>query len=275
VRAFNAANELVYESGAYDAATGVLGHDADLRLYEAELGISPGLAAALGLAAGPSFHFVLNDSIYKDNRIPPRGFTNAGFALVQATPVDPDWPGPEPRYADGQHWDGANYILPVASDRLEVTLYYQTTSKEYVEFLRDENTTNQAGNTMHSAWTGNGRAAPVAMATEIMDVGSTAVAGAGTPPLVFGLERPSPHPFRGAGTIAYRLAVRGEVELAVYDVHGRRVRTLLDGETAPSGLHRVPWDGRDESGHPAASGLYFVRLESGGGSAVERLVLVK
>ncbi len=275
VRAFDAANALVYESGAYDAATGVLAHDEDLRLYEAELGISPALAGALGLTAGPSFHFVLNDSIYKDNRIPPRGFTNAGFALVQATPVDPDWPGPEPRYDDGQHWDEAHYDLPATSDRLEVTLYYQTTSKEYVEFLRDENTTNQAGNTMHSAWTGNGRAAPVAMATAIVDIDPTAVGGAGAPPVVFGLDRPSPHPFRGAGTLVYRLSERGAVDLAVYDVGGRRVRTLLGGEMAPAGVHRIPWDGRDDSGQAVASGLYFLRIESGGRHANERLVLIK
>ncbi len=275
VRGYNQSNELVYESGAYNAATGELSHDDDLRLYEAELGISPGLASALGLDDGPSFHFVLNDSVYKDNRIPPRGFTNAGFELVQATPVDPDWPGPGPRYEDGQYWDVAEYDLPVATDRLEVVLFYQTTSKEYVEFLLAENSSNEAGTTMHNAWTAHGRAAPVAMVTEIVDVGTVAVGPAGTPPVAFGLERPAPNPFRGAGTLAYRLPAAGQVELAIIDVQGRRVRTLEAGTQAASGIHRVAWDGRDDAGRELASGLYFVRLSSGGQVAVERLVLVK
>jgi hypothetical protein len=131
---------VVYESGAYDAATGVLTHDGDVMIYEAELGISPALAAALGAPGGKSFHFALNDSLYKDNRIPPLGFTNAAFGAFGGAPVDDSQPAP--RYADGQNWDTATFALPSTARTVKATLYYQTTSKEYVEFLRDENTTN-------------------------------------------------------------------------------------------------------------------------------------
>jgi hypothetical protein len=110
VVAYNATNQKVYESGAYDAATGVLTEDAAARVYEVEAGLSAPIATQAGLTAGPSFHFVLNDTIYKDNRIPPAGFTNAEFILFGGRPVEPGHPAP--RYADGQNWDSANYTLP-------------------------------------------------------------------------------------------------------------------------------------------------------------------
>ena len=65
--------------------------------------------------------------------------------MFGGAPVDPDHPGPGPRYADGQNWDAAVYGLPASTRSVSATLYYQTISKEYVEFLRDENTTNAAG----------------------------------------------------------------------------------------------------------------------------------
>ena len=54
---------------------------------------------------GESFHFVLNDLVVKDNRIPPRGFTNANFDSIQSPVVDY-------AYNDGQYWDHTNYTLP-------------------------------------------------------------------------------------------------------------------------------------------------------------------
>jgi len=144
-----------YESGAYNTATGYL-NKTGAKVYEIKPGLSPGLAAALGLPAGESFHFVLNDTIYSDNRIPPRGFTNANFRAIQSPPVDYT-------YADGQYWDETIYNIPFYPDAVEVTLYYQTTTKEYVEFLRDENVTNNAGQVMYDLWNNNGKSAPVAM----------------------------------------------------------------------------------------------------------------
>jgi len=274
LRGYDGANALVYESGAYDPATGDLTRDPDLRLYECELGISRALSPALGLPAAPSFHFVLNDTVYKDNRIPPRGFTNNGFAQIQATPVDPDWPGPEPRYADGQHWDSATYDLPVAVVRVEVTLYYQTTSKEYVTFLRDENTTNTTGDTMHTAWETHGRAAPVSMGTASATL-TVAVGPTDAPPLSFGLDRPAPNPSTDLVTLAYSLDRPGPASLAIHDVAGRRVRTLVTAGGETAGKHTVRWDGRDQARRRLPAGIYWARLESRGRVEVQRLVIVR
>ncbi len=135
---------LVYESGAYDLATGELDHDEDAKIYHIEPGTSTRLGAALGIADGPSFHFVLNDTVFFDNRIPPRGFTNAAFTTVQSPPVDYE-------YDDGQYWDDTGYELPTDAVEVEANLYYQSTSKEYIEFLRDANTTNTYGQELYDA----------------------------------------------------------------------------------------------------------------------------
>ncbi|MBN1810690.1 MAG: PQQ-dependent sugar dehydrogenase [Anaerolineae bacterium] len=129
LRAFDADGNLVYESGAYDWTTGVLTADADVKIYEVKQGLTPEFAALLGLPAGESFHFVLNNTVVKDNRIPPRGYTQAAF----------DQPGLRSvgaTYLDGQHWDDTVYTLPSAAESVIVTLYYQTASREYVDFLR-------------------------------------------------------------------------------------------------------------------------------------------
>jgi hypothetical protein len=163
VKAFDQADLLIYESGAYDAATGVLTHDADVKIYEIKPGLTSGLASALGLSDGPSFHFVVNDTIYSDNRIPPRGFTNSNFETIQSPPV-------AYAYADGQYWDNTPYPVPGAASLIVVTLYYQTVSKEYVEFLRDENATDNWGNVFYDLWNTNGKSAPVAMTVDSISV---------------------------------------------------------------------------------------------------------
>ncbi|MEJ2055963.1 MAG: hypothetical protein P8X42_18780, partial [Calditrichaceae bacterium] len=156
VKAYNQIDELIYESGHYNPETAVLTHDEDLKIYEIKPGLSTDLAAGLGVTAGPSFHFVLNDTIYSDNRIPPRGFNNINFRNIQSPPV-------AYTYEDGQYWDVTIYSLPESRHAITVTLYYQSTSKEYIEFLRDENTTDDNGNLMYSLWDQNGKSAPVVM----------------------------------------------------------------------------------------------------------------
>jgi hypothetical protein len=149
---------IIAESGAYDVNTGVLSHDADAKIYEVEPGLDEVIAPLVGVPPGPSFHFVLNNKVFKDNRIPPRGFTNAAFAAFGGAPVDHS-------YADGQYWDDTSYSIPPDASTIGVTLYYQSTSKEFVEFLRDENTTNTKGQEMYDLWNNNGKCPPEVMAT--------------------------------------------------------------------------------------------------------------
>ena len=90
----------------------------------------------------------------------------------------------------------------------------------------------------------------------------------------FHLQRNRPNPFNPRTEIRFGLAERGRAKLVVYDVQGRRVRTLVDGVLA-AGPHVVTWDGTDDEARRVASGLYLYRLTSGRQSATHRLLLVQ
>jgi hypothetical protein len=167
VRASDGDRNVVFESGRYvfedaklvgeHALLGDPDYDPYLRVWKAVQGISPAAALAFGVTAGPSSHLVMNNVREFDDRIPPRGFTNAAFQAFDGHPIGAS-------YADGEYWDDVTYPVGAAAVRAEVTLYYQTTTREHVEFLRDENTTNAAGNILFDLWDDHGKAEPVAMA---------------------------------------------------------------------------------------------------------------
>jgi parallel beta-helix repeat protein len=84
-----------------------------------------------------------------------------------------------------------------------------------------------------------------------------------------------PNPFNPSTTIGYRVpSGGGRVRLTVYDLTGREVRVLVDGELS-EGEHAVVWRGRDTSGREVGSGVYFYRLEVGGTALAKKMVLLK
>jgi hypothetical protein len=155
LKAYNSMTTQTFESGHYDFTTAYL-TKTGTKIYEIKPGLSPFIASVVGKQPGESFHFVINDTIYLDNRIPPRGFTNANFNTIQSPVVGYSYP-------DGQYWDETSYSLPFIPDSVEVTLYYQTASREFIEFLRDENYTNNAGLELYNLWSAHGKSAPVVM----------------------------------------------------------------------------------------------------------------
>ncbi len=90
------------------------------------------------------------------------------------------------------------------------------------------------------------------------------------------LRRGHPNPMQGSRmTIGFRVpSGAGEVELAVFDVRGRRVRMVVSEALAP-GEHERIWDGRDRAGAPVASGVYFWRLEVGGQVEIQKMVVLR
>ncbi len=83
-----------------------------------------------------------------------------------------------------------------------------------------------------------------------------------------------PNPFNPGTSIGYSLDRDSVVELAVYDVSGRLVRTLVS-EQVPAGEHVIAWDGRDDRGNTVASGVYLYKLSTGNAFETRRMVLVK
>ena len=103
-----------------------------------------------------------------------------------------------------------------------------------------------------------------------LSAGASGVA-AGRPSLQL---RAAPNPFSHRTELAFELADDEAVELAIYDVAGRRVATLVDG-TLPAGRHVRAWNGRDAAGRRQPAGVYFYRLRGSAGETVQRLTLMR
>ena len=148
---------VVLRSGLYDEIEARRIDDPQLRTYEVRM-------AASGVEG---FHFILQNELLQDNRIPPRGF----IPRPDTAPVGRSYPvvGTGDAGEVIAHWDEAPYVVGIpASARgplsVKARLLYQTTSREYVESLRDANTTDGFGAKMVELWQKHGRAPPFEMA---------------------------------------------------------------------------------------------------------------
>ena len=139
----------VYESGAFDAATGTLATTPTPKVYEVLQGLwdtGAGVCRTEDGLGRKQFHFALNNCIAKDNRIPPEGFT-------PRTGLDPNGEDLRPvghSYAEtapgsGQlvNYDDTAYSVPLPPGtvrplQVTATLRYQTASRDYIEFLRNQ-----------------------------------------------------------------------------------------------------------------------------------------
>jgi hypothetical protein len=92
--------------------------------------------------------------------------------------------------------------------------------------------------------------------------------------LVTGVKAPRPNPFNPRTTISFSVATTTDVELKVYDVRGRFVKTLVSG-TRSAGEYDEVWNGTDKSGRQVASGVYYAKFEAGSVSQTHRMVLVR
>lgn len=101
----------------------------------------------------------------------------------------------------------------------------------------------------------------------------TGVTAAGDRPVTTTeLAPPVPNPTSRDAVLAYSLVERAQVDLSIYSVDGRRVKSVTRG-SQPSGRYRFTWNGTDEHGSQARSGIYFVRLTAGKQHFTRRLVL--
>ena len=94
------------------------------------------------------------------------------------------------------------------------------------------------------------------------------------PILVTGLESNYPNPFNPSTTIAFTLAKSGNAKLAIYNLKGQLVKSLVNAQLS-QGRHTVVWNGLDENNHSVASGMYFYRFESGEHKSVKKMLLMK
>jgi flagellar hook assembly protein FlgD len=83
-----------------------------------------------------------------------------------------------------------------------------------------------------------------------------------------------PNPFTSATRVAFELADRTAVTIGIYDIRGRRVRTLADGVMNGS-RHDLIWRGENEAGERLAAGIYFCQMKAGDVVQVQKVVFSK
>jgi hypothetical protein len=142
---------------SFDRVTGV----ADYRLWE--------LAAQPAGTSHETFHFVLNDTVIKDNRIPPYGFVYEEARKRNALPVPATQYGSPSGTGAYRHYDDVALNPPAGAAYAYVRLMYQSTSWEYVQFLKLANTKSNAflaaeGDNLLDTWLATGMAEPNVMA---------------------------------------------------------------------------------------------------------------
>ena len=93
-------------------------------------------------------------------------------------------------------------------------------------------------------------------------------------PQSFRLQQNIPNPFNSTTSIGFRLIEDGPIELAIYNLSGQRVTTLVDGMRV-AGSYSTQWNGQDQTGHPLASGVYLYRLRSGKRIETRKLLLLQ
>lgn len=189
VQARDGVNDLIWESGAYNSLSGVLTEDAAIKVYETKPGVwnfNGSSTCDIADGVGSSiFHFALNNCIVADNRIPPLGFT--GMNDIETRPVGYTYPETSPGSGVLVNYDVTSYSIPVPANAVSpltvtATLRYQTTSKEYVEFLLDEATTHSfpddcidrstgpetrnRAEILHDMWNTYGKSPPVNMTSD-------------------------------------------------------------------------------------------------------------
>jgi endo-1,4-beta-xylanase len=104
--------------------------------------------------------------------------------------------------------------------------------------------------------------------------GESAVHSTAAVPTDFVLHQNFPNPFNPETSIEFTLPATKSVTMTVFDMNGHTIRTLIDAQM-PAGAHVVTWNGLDEQGLRAASGIYFYRMDAGEFSSVKKMSLFK
>jgi hypothetical protein len=117
-------------------------------------------------------------------------------------------------------------------------------------------------------------AVPAGERLTIVEVEATEAVASAPPMSALALLAPSPNPFHSSTRIAFEIPDRGTVRLRIYDVAGRLVRTLHEGEL-PAGRHELRWDGTSDQGESVESGVYFSRIEAFDEQLTRRLLRIR
>ena len=90
----------------------------------------------------------------------------------------------------------------------------------------------------------------------------------------FTLDQNYPNPFNPITTLRYELPENGLVNITIYDMLGRKVKTLVN-QTQDAGYRSVVWDATNDNGKPVSAGIYLYQIQAGGNMQTKKMVLLK
>ena len=108
-----------------------------------------------------------------------------------------------------------------------------------------------------------------------LTTGSIVVVNEESVPTSFTLGQNYPNPFNPSTTINFTIPSEMQVQLAVYDITGRLVRTLINDQMVNTGYHSTVWDGKDAAGNSVSAGLYICSLKGEGIVQTQKMVMLK
>ena len=88
------------------------------------------------------------------------------------------------------------------------------------------------------------------------------------------LYQSRPNPFRSSATIRFNLAQAGHVDMTIYDVTGRTVKTLVNGDLK-AGENSIVWDGTDNSGSRVSGGIFWTQMSTNGFTSSKKMVVLR
>ncbi len=162
------------------------------------------------------------------------------------------------RNADEELVSSINFSIQ-ANTELEYTLVFAPTRNQ--EFSREATITTDDPNNSQIILYLSGSAQPVSNENELI-------------PAVTSLKGNYPNPFNPETTISFGMNKAGKVEVAIYNILGQRVKTLLS-ENRSAGNHTVVWNGKDSNNRSVSSGVYFYRMTTEGYSKTSKMILMK
>ena len=109
--------------------------------------------------------------------------------------------------------------------------------------------------------------------SNVIVVGTLAIDG-DLIPVEFALRQNYPNPFNPVTTLRYNLPEQTHVNITVYDMFGRKVRTILN-QTQYAGYRSVIWDATNDYGKPVSAGIYLYQIQAGENISTKKMVLLK